>query len=368
MRKLSIIYIAFATALFVTSCSDDDSNAAEEMTITVEEEQFVFDAVGAIAEQTAEEAKKTINGKWNVGTPASSSKQNLSCDFLGVEFTDDRFALAFEITGVDPDTDENVDEVIYAYGPYTLVEGTDGTVTAVELFETIDGVDYKIATLTDIVVEETNNELNATFSVEFDLPEDIAEDFPCGNLSGNYSAEKDEPVVSSDQANDASNNFSKLVNAWRLDTIQIDGQNAPLGLFVAEEIFDAEEECAEIFDAAIESVGEGGSEQEFEIAFEQANEACENRLFELAADVDVEIEVTFSPYGSYILSASIDGITASVEVDDWEFSNTAQTELLVDGETQLVIDQITDTELRIIENIDEDDFQQQIIFSFSRNN
>jgi methionine synthase I (cobalamin-dependent) len=42
-----------------------------------------------------------------------------------------------------------------------------------------------------------------------------------------------------------------------------------------------------------------------------------------------------------------------VNVDDWEFANTEQTELLVDGgEARLQIETITDTQLVIVETVD----------------
>lgn len=431
--------------------------------------QFEFDVVGTVAEQTAEEAKKTINGKWDVDPSASSSKRSVSCSFYGVEFTNDRYALRFDINGVDPNTGESLDESIYAYGPYSLKENSEGLVTAVELFETVDGVDYKIATLTDVVVAENGSDLNATFTVVFDLPDDIAEDFPCGNLDGDYAADKDEPVVS-EEAGSGNTNFAKLVNVWRLDSVSIDGEEEEIALFVAEDFADLDENeiCESIFgpvlppdpniqveaifqeiEAATEALNsqiEGiyaestaaqetiianitGSETAEEYAAieaqleeiqnnanaaveeiasqvqsivessqgqidaiyaeydanlpsnevlealnEECGEAIEAAAREVAQNINAAIEVTFSAYGSYIFSVSIDGETVDVEVNDWEFTNTDQTRMLVDGETTLIIDRITDTELRVIENVNETDEesgetdQYQAVWSFTRIN
>lgn len=407
--------------------------------------QFEFDVVGTVAEQTAEEAKKTINGKWDVDPSASSSKRSVSCSFYGVEFTNDRYALRFDINGVDPNTGESLDESIYAYGPYSLKENSEGLVTAVELFETVDGVDYKIATLTDVVVAENGSDLNATFTVVFDLPDDIAEDFPCGNLDGDYAADKDEPVVS-EEAGSGNTNFAKLINVWRLDSVSIDGEEEDVALFVAAD-FAGEELCQDIFNelydqseiasqvealfaeaealsnelnssvlaeveaipisdnptteeldafnAQIEAIYQNAAEQQnafFENAnaqvealyeaweepteeeIEAAEESCEASVSQYAQNIDAAIEVTFSAYGSYIFSISIDGETVDVEVNDWEFTNTDQTRMLVDGETTLIIDRITDTELRVIENVNETDEesgetdQYQAVWSFTRIN
>ena len=437
MKKQMIVFFA-AVAIALVSCSKEDPGNPVDV-------QFEFDAVGTIAEQTAEEAKKTINGKWDVAIGASTSKRNVSCSFYGVEFTNDRYALRFDINGVNPDTGENLDESIFAYGPYSLIENSEGRVTAVELYETVDGVDYKIATLTDVVVAENDSELNATFTVEFDLPDDIAEDFPCGNLDGNYAADKDEPVVS-EEAGSGNTNFAKLVNVWRLDTVSIDGEEEDIAMFVAadfagqdlcqdiyNELFDqteisqqaealyaeAEALSAELnasvlaqveaipisdnptteeldnFNAQIEAIYQNAAQQQnayFENAnaqvealynaweepteaeLEAAEEACEANVSQYAQSIDAAIEVTFSAYGSYIFSVSIDGETVDVEVNDWEFTNSDQTRMLVDGETTLIIDRITDTELRVIENVNETDEesgesdQYQAIWSFTRIN
>lgn len=434
----------FLALILLVGCAKEDPGNPVDV-------QFEFDAVGSVSEQTVEEAKKTINGKWDVNASPSASKRNSSCNFYGVEFTEDRYALRFDIEGFDPNTGENLDESIYAYGPYTLVEGTDGNVTAVELFETIEGIDYKIATLTDIVVEENAGELNADFTVDFNLPDDIAEDFPCGNLSGDYSVDKDEPVVS-EEAGSGNTNFAKLVNAWRLTSVEIDGEEEDIELFVAEDFADLDEEalCDEIYGAVlpddpnievealyeqleiqaqeiyanagvtidletvnetldalwstindnsteeeflaveaqaaviyaqleiveslaseIEALTQGfvaeaeaifaeyeanqPSEEEWEALGEQCGNAIETAARELAQSIEAEIEVTFSAFGTYIFAVSIDGETVAVDVNDWEFTNTDQTRMLVDGETNLIIDRITDTELRIIEEVNETD-------------
>ena len=214
MRYFSNSALVISSLFFLFSCSKESAENNVDI-------QFVFDAVGTVSEQTVEEAKKTINGKWDITNSPSSAKRDVSCSFLGIEFTDTRFAIRFDIQGEDPDSGESFDEEIFAYGPYALNEGSDGTVTSVDLFQTIDGQDLKIARLLDIIVEESDTDLKATFSIEFDLPDDFS-DFPCSTLSGDYSADKDEPVVAETEGN-VDSVFVKLINVWSLTSIELDG-------------------------------------------------------------------------------------------------------------------------------------------------
>ena len=196
MKKFYTLLLLAGLTLVACSKSDDTPEMA-----------FELEATGTVADQTPEEAKKTINGKWTVGGASGKSfaAKGQNCTFLGIEFTDDRYAIAIGVAGED--------EPAVAYGTYELSEGSDGTVRSVDLYENVDGTNYKIATLTDIVVEESGNELSATFEVVFNIPADY-EDWPCGNsLSGDYSAEKEEPVNGAENA-DEDSNFALLVNTW----------------------------------------------------------------------------------------------------------------------------------------------------------
>ena len=468
MKKLYQMKFRFLfpllTLFVLLACSKDESSDSPDEVL------FNFDAVGTIAEQTVEQARATINGRWNVGDSPSSSRRTIDCAFYGIEFTDDRFAIAFQIEGVDPETGVAVDETVFAYGPYTLVENSAGNVTSVDLFEIIDGAEVKIAALTNVVVEESNGELNATFDVEFNLPDDFT-DFPCGNLSGNYSAEKDEPLVSEDDSN-ANSNFALLVGGpWALNQIEVNGEilnfaEAFVGDDVCEEISeelsasaqaqaDAEleainatyasqnEELAIFADqitdltaeiAALETqyteqyaaaLAAGADEQElaqirtvtdaqvleitqavlslqtqaetlsaqinsqyeealigFEIRVSEIIEEVSQEIDRLCqeaqsdlADAQMDLEVSFSAYGSYIFSVSDEsGETVDVEVNEWEFTNASQNELLVDGETRLVIERLTATEFVVIETyteLDEDSGESEefvVRFSFTRRN
>ena len=290
MKK--IYSLLLLTTLALVGCSSNDDTPAEA---------FTLEATGTVADQTPEEARKTINGKWNVG--GSSSKSNaakgLSCTFVGIEFTEDRFAIAIDVA------DE--DDYAIAYGTYELTEGSDGNVTSVDLYERIDGTNYKIATLTDIVVTENGNDLNASFEVVFNIPDDY-EDWPCGeSLSGDYTASKEEPVNGAENATEDSN-FAKLVNTWNAVTYT-NSQGATLAdLF---NYYCIDEETGEEFPDC---------------------------------DTPTTLEVSFSAYGSYIFTvADSSGETVEAFVDSWEFNNADQTEILIDGENILTIDELTNT-------------------------
>ena len=72
-----------------------------------------------------------------------------------------------------------------------------------------------------------------------------------------------------------------------------------------------------------------------EIALERAQAECEPAA---------RLEVSFSAYGSYtFVYFGQDGSVLSVDVDDWEFNNADQTELLIDGEFIINIQTLNDT-------------------------
>ena len=318
---LSLMKKIYSLLLFVSitliGCSSNDDAVADA---------FTLEATGTVAEQTPEEAKKTINGKWNVGGSSSKSisAKGLNCTFVGIEFTEDRFAIAIDVAGYD--------DYAIAYGTYVLTEGSDGNVASVDLYETINGTSYKIATLTDIVVTESGNELNASFEVVFNIPDDY-EDWPCGaSLSGDYTASKEEPVSGAENATEDSN-FAKLVNTWSA-VAYTNSQGATL---------------SDIYN--------------YYCIDEETGEEYED------CDTPASIEVSFSAYGSYIFTtADSSGETIEVYVDSWEFNNADQTEILVDGEEVLTIDELTNTRfvVTLTEVYEGETFTET--FTFSRAN
>ena len=314
MKKLITLLFAASSLVFVACSSDDDDNNGASENLA-----FELNATGSVSEQTPEEARKTINGSWTVAASASkaAAKGNAnSCTFYGIEFTDDRYAIALQIAGQE--------DLALAYGTYTMNEGSDGTVTSVDLYETIDGNNTKIAALTNIVVVETANELRATFDVVFTLPDDI-ENICGSSLSGNYSADKEDVVAGAEDATDDSN-FAKLVNTWRVSAYT---NNEGATLATSLQYFCLDEDT------------------------DMMDPDCETPDY---------IEIAFSAYGSYIfVFKAADGSTIELDVDSWEFNNTAQTELLIDDEMVGTIDELTDTTL--IVSFSEADYSETWTFT-----
>ena len=366
MRK--IYSLLLLSALTLVGCSSDNDSP---------EQAFELEATGTVAEQTPEEARKTINGKWNIGGSSSSkfsAAKGLNCTFVGIEFTDDRFAIAIDVNDSD-------DELV-AYGTYELTEGSDGNVASVDLYENVDGTNYKIATLTNIEVSETANELNATFDVVFNIPANY-DGWPCGaSLSGNYSAEKEEPVNGADEA-DQDSNFAKLIKTWTI-TNYTDSDGGSLEEVYNAPCFDLYDEIyafymSELFPALYQArVDAFIAEQGDEALTQEVLDALVSQVEgELSEEVDAltltavqdqcepaaKIEVSFSAYGSYIFNYfGSDGSSLETWVDSWEFNNADQTEILVDGEFVLTIDQLTDSTL-IVSEQDEDGFSSTYTFS-----
>lgn len=365
MKKIYALLLLGSLSL--VGCSSDDDSPAQV---------FDLNATGVISDQTPEEARNTINGKWTVGGSAAkaTTSKGFNCSFIGIEFTDDRFVIAIGL----PE-----DDFALAYGTYQMREDSNGNVEAVELYENVDGTNVKIATLTNVEVEESGSELRATFDVVFNIPDNY-EDWPCGDsLSGNYSAEKEEPVNSADEA-DEDSNFAKIVNTW-----EVTGYTSSEG-GTLNDIYSAP--CDDIYDEIYQEVFEDIAQPLFETRlnnFIQENgeaaatqEVIDALLNEVIGEVQEEveiivmeriqaecefasrIEVSFSAYGSYIFSfLGQDGDNIGIYVDSWEFNNADQTELLVDGESILTIESISNTTLVVTSQDEGDGFTDTITFT-----
>ena len=365
MKKIYTILLVSTLVLVVCSSDDDSSTPVFDLT-----------ASGTVSEQTPEEARKTINGKWTVGGSSAkfASAKGQNCSFIGIEFTDDRFAIAIGL----PDDDFTV-----AYGTYELTEGIDGNVSAVELYENVDGSNVKIATLTNIEVTETSNELEATFDVVFNIPDNY-EDWPCGDsLSGSYSADKDEPIDGADDA-DEDSNFAKIINTWQITGYTNNEGGVLEDLYSApcedlyEELYQEvlEEIASPLYQARINAfIAENGDEAATQEVLDallsevmsEVQEEVDNAVVErVAAECDFasRIEVSFSAYGSYIFSFIGDnGDNVGIFVDSWEFNNADQTELLVDEDFILTIDSITNSSLVLTSQDEGDGFVETYTFT-----
>ena len=198
--------------LFVACGNDDDSVidvVAAEGAITA------LAATGTVAQQTPAEAKKTIYGKWDLSNSSKSiaaSKSN-ACAFDYIEFNDEDYIMSLVIEG----------ETITAFGAYVLNEDAAGNVSSVELKFNLGASDITIATLTNIVVVQSDDDLSATFDVVLSIPEEADFD-ACNTLQGEYTAEKEEPMAESVGAA-ADSIHAKLIKTWMLASATMDGQD-----------------------------------------------------------------------------------------------------------------------------------------------
>lgn len=302
-KQMSLLLKTLILSFLLVGCSsnDDPEPRAEEPAA------FTLNATGNLAEQTATEAKKTINGKWNIGGSGAASKQSSvsapkkgksffevsnpktynalkgqNCSLNYIEFTESQYAISINTpSGLEA-----------AFGQYSMVEA-NGTVSAVELYVTVLGNNHLIATLTNIVVTETANDLNATFEVVFNIPEDY--EWACGSsLSGEYSAEKEEPLVGAADASPDSN-FAKIVATW--DVIQVVDIEGDERTDVTEDVLEV---CAY-------------NDDDFEENCDQGS-----------------VEITFSAYGTYLIVYYFqNGDIEDWQEGNWNFTNNSQDEIRV---------------------------------------
>ena len=283
-----------------------------------------LNATGNVSDQTAEEAKKTIYGRWNV-TPSSSksfsskrffknkSKQlnkfitsKKACVFDFIEFNDENYLMSIY-------TGDYYDSV---FGEYIFEEDSNGKVVSVDLMFDIGISSVRIARLTNIVVTETAGNINATFDVEMDLPDDLVS---CNTLSGSYSAPKEDPVPESETAT-ALSNHGKLIGEWLLvefSSTSSDGSDD----ITYDDLFS--EYCL-IYDESTE--------------LESIDPNCTEPN---------KVLVNFSDFGTYtIVFLYPDGSVAEMDYDKWSWANNDQTKIYVSEEMDDVYDiEITDTSL-----------------------
>ena len=292
MKKL--LYLC-AFILF-TACGSDDPVAVDPIVETTNG-ITTLDATGTVSEQTAVEAKKIIYGKWNFSNTSRGVAN--TCTFSYLEFNDEDYIMGFVVDG-------NSQTI---YGSYVLNEDS-GTVSSVDLNFYAGTSNLTIATLTDVVVTETNDNFSAVFNVEWSIPENAGFD-SCNNLAGEYTAAKEEPMDESTTA-DADSNHVKLIKTWSLVSVFEEGEDR---------------------------------------TDEWYNDPC---IIEYDDDTEEQIEnctpatsmtLTFSTYGSYTFVWTGSSNGTKVETEPWSWNDTNQTGFNIGNENQLVrIVSLTDTE------------------------
>ena len=174
-------------------------NIGSDQTITANFGKLIeLEGVGTLSEQTTKEAIKTIYGKWDL---SSSSKRN-SCNFISIEFLNQKFFLTLN----------NFGDVNTYSGKFTVSEDASGKVDKIELED--------LATITNMVVEKVGDALNASFNIVLSLPDEVSN---CLALSGDVSAVKEKPMAES--LDPSSNpNHSKFVGSWEFTSITVSGK------------------------------------------------------------------------------------------------------------------------------------------------
>lgn len=191
--------------LLALSCSkdSDSDNATTDGDLRMENSAITnIYATGSVAEQTPEQAKETIFGKWDLGSSNSSAKSALKngCSFESLEFTDDSYLIGIS----DPNG-----ESINIYGTYGFEEEND-KVVSVQLNTFMEGESVMVAEITDIVVVENNGVIDIAFTFTF-LVDLINYDIPCSeDLNQDYSAEKEEPMEGTLEADENSNHYKAV--------------------------------------------------------------------------------------------------------------------------------------------------------------
>ena len=207
------------------------------------------------------------------------------------------------------------DETVTTFGPYVLNEDAAGNVSSVELKFNLGASYITIATLTNIVVVESDDDLSATFDVVLSIPEEADFD-ACNTLQGEYTAEKEEPMPESVGAAGDSIH-AKLIKTWMLASATMDGQ-----------------------DVMSETLGEP-------CYYEDAN--GEEALIEGCSNAN-SLSLSFSAFGTYSIVWVGSNQGTSVEAESWGWVGSDYTSFYIGNqEDEEIVDiiSLTDTQLTL---------------------
>jgi hypothetical protein len=313
MKNLLYVFLV----LFVIACDKDpEETSIEEISNGI----TVLDATGTLAEQTTEEAKKIIFGRWDFSFGAkpeitkNAMARSNSCEFDYIEFTDDNYILGFLIDG-EPNA---------AFGTYALNEDANGYVTSVDLYFNNGESDIIIATLTDVVVIEENNEIKATFTIALNTS---GSDYEiCNNLEGSHTTQKEDPMEESDSS-EANSNHALFVRTWVLVSVVENGVN---------------------------------------ITSEMYNEPCySDDEYITDCEPATQLFLSVSTYGTYIFAYTGSSEGTFTETNSWRWSDDTQTAFYVgnDSDSMLItVESLSDTDAVFSEEGD----QGTIYYTFSK--
>ena len=320
MKKL--LYLLSIVLVF--ACGSDDPTPATTDYTDPTSETTDFNVTGTVADQTPAEAKKIIYGKWDLsGTQRVTAN---SCSFNFIEFTDDMFIMSFIVSG----------EPITFSGAYVLNEDSDGTVSSVDLNLDLEGTQTTVATLTDVVVTETDDTLSATFNIALNIPEGYEYYEICNGLDGDYECDKEEPMEESTTSAEGSNH-DKLIRTWN---------------FVSRYQFN-----------------EDVSDEWYEDTCIIENEDGEEDTYIEDCTAATAISISISAYGTYTFTWTGSNQGVKTETDIWRWSDDTQTAFLV-GQDEIVISIETLTETSAVFNEDDEYYEGDddlITYTFSAN-
>ncbi len=292
---------------FTIGCSTDDS--PEDTTST--SAAMELDAVGTLSEQTVEEAKKTIYGKWNLASSSSSSR--VSCKFVSVEFLSESYFMTLDIDG----------EMIQFAGGFNVTENASGKVEKVEmmLLNSETDLEFKVATITNMVVVKSGEALNASFNVVLSLP---ATEFASCNeaLSGDVSAEKEEPMA---ESSDATSNHAKFVGTWEWVIVTHSNESS----------YSLNDELNQICMnySQTSTVSEDGT-----VVYSEGEEELDPDCTPAS-----KIYLTVSTYGTYaIMYVNAEDVILEAQVGTWSWADSNQAKIIIpDGDEENSSDELT---------------------------
>ncbi len=270
-------------------------------------------ATGNVANQTPAEAKKTIYGRWNIGSSSKLTPAGkLSCSFDFFEFNDEVYVLSLNL----PDGEKGT-----VFGEYILTEDANGKVSSVDLMFDAGLNVVRIARLTNIVVTSNPDDtLSATFDIELTLPEAL--EICQASLPGSVQSVKEEPLDQATTAN-AVSNHAKLIGKWDLVAYSTTEGDTMASLL--------NEQCI------IEEYNPNTGEY--------------TEVLDPDCIPPVLLVVNFSDFGTYsIVALNEEGSPVYVDVQSWSWYNDDQTKMNVcfdQGDCNIVdVLELTETNAR----------------------
>jgi hypothetical protein len=327
MKKITLLLIVIFTNACSKSSNDDSLADITDPRMASSAITNIY-ATGKVSEQNAEQAKKTIFGKWNLVSSSNSSKgarEVTDCTFSSIEFTEYDYNLTINAPGM-----AETGGIAIIYGDFELVEEGE-KVTKIILKTITETGEQNIAEVTDIEVIETNGQLDISFKFDFIVNlESIG--IPCNdNMDKDYSADK-EPAVEGTLTADTDSNHYKIIGTWDLT----DYSDNAGGTF--DNYFD---DCDEISDA-IDGIADVISD-------------ISDGLISDELDLDIECpdaaKLVISTFGTYIYMGLANENLVEVVMGNWEWGNEEQTVFNVTGgpgdalNSTAIINSITDTQL-----------------------